>query len=358
MEMRLYRQRGVYIMCVSVGGRTIHRTTGQIRRDKAQKVAQEAADELMHPRWAHTERLWKITDKSKMTFRDAIERAYQERWKHNRSGQESRNKLLRCMGIIGNINLADINEDHLALIEHRLRKTGNKSATVHRYKACFRTLFRMAVKQWKAIPQMPYINIPKEKYHRIRCLTDDEEKYLLKTLREDMGRDPRSYGPHVADLSEVLIHTGMRVGEWLQVGFSTHIDTQYAHGRAAVQLYPEMTKSGKHRNVILTPRALQIVIRRSEKFKGRLFPYTNTAMSKTFRKARLRMGLADDKEFVLHALRHTCASRMVRKGTSLYTVKEILGHSSITVTEKYAHLNVDKQIEAFDIVYRDWEKNQ
>lgn len=40
----------------------------------------------------------------------------------------------------------------------------------------------------------------------------------------------------------------------------------------------------------------------------------------------------------MHALRHTCASRLVNKGIDLYVVKEWLGHSSIQVTEKYAHL--------------------
>ena len=38
-------------------------------------------------------------------------------------------------------------------------------------------------------------------------------------------------------------------------------------------------------------------------------------------------------------IRHTCASRLVDKGVDLYVVKEYLGHSSIQITEKYAHLS-------------------
>ena len=52
--------------------------------------------------------------------------------------------------------------------------------------------------------------------------------------------------------------------------------------------------------------------------------------------------MKEDKEFVLHALRHTCASRLVNKGIDLYVVKEWLGHSSIQITERYAHLAPQK----------------
>ena len=45
------------------------------------------------------------------------------------------------------------------------------------------------------------------------------------------------------------------------------------------------------------------------------------------------LGYQKDKEYIMHALRHTCASRLVNKGVDLYVVKEDLGHSSIRVTE-------------------------
>ena len=43
----------------------------------------------------------------------------------------------------------------------------------------------------------------------------------------------------------------------------------------------------------------------------------------------------------LHVLRHTCASRLVQGGVDLYTVSAWLGHSSVKVTERYAHLRPD-----------------
>lgn len=89
----------------------------------------------------------------------------------------------------------------------------------------------------------------------------------------------------------------------------------------------------------------------------RPFPFPNYYVSKIFRKAKKKMGLADDKDFVPHALRHTCASRMVRRGVDLYIVKEILGHSSITVTERYAHLNVDRLRKGIEALEDNFDEN-
>ena len=74
-----------------------------------------------------------------------------------------------------------------------------------------------------------------------------------------------------------------------------------------------------------------------------LTPYQS---DKAWAWVRKEMGLKDDKDFILHALRHTCASRLVNAGIDLYVVKEWLGHSSIQVTERYAHLAPQKLADA------------
>jgi site-specific recombinase XerD len=62
------------------------------------------------------------------------------------------------------------------------------------------------------------------------------------------------------------------------------------------------------------------------------------------------MGLIGDLEFVIHSLRHTCASRLVNAGVDLYVVCKWLGHSSIQITERYAHLNPDKLVHAVEVL--------
>ena len=85
---------------------------------------------------------------------------------------------------------------------------------------------------------------------------------------------------------------------------------------------------------------------------GRVKPFSISVheAERAWQWVRAEMGLMRDKEFVIHALRHTCASRLVNGGVDLYVVKEWLGHSSIQITERYAHLNPTKLVQAVEVL--------
>ena len=53
-----------------------------------------------------------------------------------------------------------------------------------------------------------------------------------------------------------------------------------------------------------------------------------------------------------HILRHTCASRLIQRGVSLYTVNKWLGHSSVKVTERYAKLSPQNMAQALAALER------
>ena len=83
---------------------------------------------------------------------------------------------------------------------------------------------------------------------------------------------------------------------------------------------------------------------------------TITQVSKTFPRIVEFLGfnkfVRDRRErVVFHTLRHTFASRLMEDGADLYSVKELMGHSSITMTERYSHLGNNKlksTIDKFD----------
>jgi len=74
--------------------------------------------------------------------------------------------------------------------------------------------------------------------------------------------------------------------------------------------------------------------------------FTGDYISKTFKDACKKAGI--DKSIHFHSLRHSFASHLVQRGVSLYTIKELLGHSSISTTEIYSHLNIDSLRDAVE----------
>ncbi|TSA27414.1 MAG: hypothetical protein D4R68_05620 [Ignavibacteriales bacterium] len=81
--------------------------------------------------------------------------------------------------------------------------------------------------------------------------------------------------------------------------------------------------------------------------------FTGDYFSQVFKRACKAAGM--DPRIHFHTLRHSFASNLAQKGVSLYTIKELLGHSSISTTEIYAHLNLEtlqKAIKTFDRPHR------
>lgn len=84
--------------------------------------------------------------------------------------------------------------------------------------------------------------------------------------------------------------------------------------------------------------------------KTKPFNLTIDQADKAWAWVRKEMKLEKDTQYVLHSLRHACATRLVNRGVDLYVVKEWLGHSSIQVTERYAHLAPSKLAHAASIL--------
>ena len=111
------------------------------------------------------------------------------------------------------------------------------------------------------------------------------------------------------------------------------------------------TKTGLPRTVPMTSRVRKMIRGRwARKSDQRLFPQTYSYFKGAWNRARSVMGLEDDAQFVIHILRHTCASRLVQNGVSLAVIKEWLGHKRIRSTMIYAHLCTKNLIEAKDVL--------
>jgi integrase len=195
-------------------------------------------------------------------------------------------------------------------------------ATVNRALALVRHLLRLAHEEWELLDEVPRIRLERESEGRLRWLTPEEASRLLDACRDSRNAD-------LADLVEFALFTGMRRGEVLGLTWE-RVD----RARGVVLL--DVTKSGRRREVPLNSRADAVLARRGSKSSGLVFGTRAWNHYRTaFETAVVRAKLAD---LHFHDLRHTFASWAVQRGATLQEVKDLLGHSSLAMVMRYAHL--------------------
>jgi integrase len=173
------------------------------------------------------------------------------------------------------------------------------------------------------LSRRPKIPHRKEGRGRIRYLLPEEERAMLG-LFEQWGM------VDMHDAVVVLVDTGLRAGELYRLE-PRDVD------RNQRLLHIWETKADLPRSVPLTERAFVVV--KNRLLRGpKLFPFTHHSFRHHWDRAKVVMGLGGDKQFVPHALRHTCASRLVQRGVPIQVVQQWLGHKTLTVTMRYAHL--------------------
>ncbi|MGF9562498.1 site-specific integrase [Neorhizobium sp. JUb45] len=201
-----------------------------------------------------------------------------------------------------------------------LRKRGNSNATINRKMAALSKLLRKAFKMGD-IHSLPEFRRQKEKAGRIRFLEYEEEDRLFAAIK---AKDELYYA-----LCVFLVDTGARLGE----GIGLHWNDIYEN-RATFWI----TKSGRSRTVPLTPRAVHVVGQQAGAKDGPFASVDQQRFRSVWNSAKADVGLGTDENVVPHVLRHTCASRLVRGGIDIRRVQMWLGHQTLQMTMRYAHL--------------------
>ncbi len=205
------------------------------------------------------------------------------------------------------------------------RQNGNRNSTINRK---FASLSKILRKHYRngGLHAMPDFKKLPERNARLRFLTHEEEAQLLRKLEAE----DRQY----ARLSCFLVESGARIGEALKLNWSD-IDAGY------VTFWE--TKSYRPRTIPLTQRAGRM-LKEVRKVGGghKSGPFHDVAYSK-FRRAwntsKERTEMRDDPQVVPHVLRHTCASRLAQSGVDIKRIQEFLGHRTLSMTLRYAHLS-------------------
>jgi len=237
--------------------------------------------------------------------------------------------------VLGGLTLKEVAPFHIEKIKRDMDKAGAAPYSINRALGVVRAVFNWAIRRelFDGANPVSKVVIPRCDNRRLRFLTHEEADALLQRLNVT--------SPNVHDQALLSLHCGLRAGEvfnltWADVniekGLLTLRDTKSGRTRPAfmTEAVKEMFRARKRG----APSELVFLDRNGKKIER---------ISATFKRAvkalKLNEGVTDPRhKIVFHSLRHTFASWHVENGTDLYTLKELMGHSDVSMTARYAHL--------------------
>jgi tyrosine recombinase XerC len=230
----------------------------------------------------------------------------------------------------------------------RLHEKKNKKSTVARKLAAIRSFLQFCMsKKWLEENAAKVVATPKQERHVPSFLSEDEMAKFLDLPRSDNPLDLRDRA-----LLEVLYASGLRVSELVGANLD---DLNFSDRLIRVR-----GKGKKERIVPFGRKAeesLALYIRARPKInKGQI---EGDAIFLNFRGERLTTRSVErivdkylqltaiQREISPHSLRHSFASHLLSHGADLRMIQELLGHESLSTTQKYTHLDLKHLLEVY-----------
>lgn len=289
-------------------------------------------------------RHFKTSEAKRHTLGELVDRYISDvlpkKTKNKRTKSIQKQQLEWWKAKIGSYLLSDItpaliaqNRDKLG--KEEIRKGVERSpSTVVRYMAALSHAYTMAMREWMWVEDSPMrkVSKPKEPRGRVRFLSDDERKRLLKACKDTPH-------PYLYTIVVLALATGMRQGEIMAIRWD---DVNIKDGFIILH----ETKNGERRRIPLAGHTKEIMKALFDKreiasplvfadFKKRVkgkAAHMDNAWKAVVKAAKL-------EDFRFHDLRHSAASYLAMNGASLAEIAEVLGHKTLQMVKRYAHLS-------------------
>lgn len=317
----------------------------QVRLKGYPAASQSFAQLTLAKRWANqteTEilegRYFKTTEAKKHTLADLINRYIETTLPTKPKSIETQKPQLEWWREeIGYKLLSDITPSLIAECRDNLLKQSIKGgktrspASVVRFMAALSHAFTIAINEWEWVESNPVKKVkkPKEPRGRVRYLSDDERERLLQACKESENK-------LIYPVVILALSTGMRLGEVTGIKWAD-IDMR----RGSIVLHE--TKNDDRRAAPLVGKAMEVI---KEHGKVRrlnstyVFPSRNGQKPAHIRNAwNKAIAKADIEDFHFHDLRHSTASYLAMNGASLADIAAVLGHKTLAMVKRYAHLS-------------------
>lgn len=292
-----------------IRGDRVVRSTKTTSRREAQAVEKSLRLELARkePRLGAGE--------AKLTLDQACGRYWEE---HGRKLKDARNVRRWLQYIVRHIEqttpISALSAKHVTAMVASLEKADVGRISINRTVTTLQGVHNRAAKKWEEpVRVIDWRGMKSKETARTRAETRERCQAILAALP-----------PHIKAIVLFILTTGLRKGEafslvWPRINFE--------NGSINVKV-----KGGHDREVMLTPEALLVL--HEQPREGR-YVFDKTNWRKHFEKA---LSIAGVENFRWHDLRHTFATWMGQSGAPLEIIRDQLGHSSISVTQKYRHV--------------------
>jgi integrase len=343
-----YRRKDSAIWWVSytdASGKRVRRPTGSTDRKEA---------ELLAAKWrleGHQERQW--GQRPPRTFSELMVQ-YLKATSQKRSAEKDRMRTKHLREIFGTFTINELTSAHVRrYIDHRLGKAISPS-TINRELALLSAAINYANREWDwDLPNPVKGRKLREPEGRVRWITRDEAAALIEAAQSE----PRAR--HLPAFIQLGLNTGCRSGELLGLEWN-RVDL---HANL-IHLEAQHTKTAKRRSVPLNLAACNAIIaqaqRRTERCPDTPWVFFHPSgtriqcVKKGFASACRNAGITN---FLIHDLRHTCAAWLVSAGVPLTEVRDLLGHSTVKMTERYAHLAPENVRAAVAVLDQHWSRS-
>lgn len=318
-----------------------------------------------------------------IVLRDLIDNHYKKSLLHKSTKDRAHDTCKRMKFVYKRFLGTPINQLTRAEIEEFMNlrvQEGKAATTINRDLACLKAAFKVAVHR-QLISEDRIADIPLKKIDRSpkpRYLTDAEKTRLLKNLqkrdeklrqreisanklRRSQGKPEKplrhagnAYVDHLEPMVLVSLHTGIRRGELFSLRWAD-VDLKQKN----LTVNGSSAKSNQTRTIPLNKIALTTLRQwRKQKAKNHRLKKTDyvfpndegkrltdikTSWSVVRKRAKLR-------NFRWHDLRHTFASNLVQRKATLQEVQQLLGHSTIAMTQRYAHIDSGQLVDTVSLL--------
>jgi integrase len=246
---------------------------------------------------------------------------------------------------LGQTPIKQITGENLERLKQQLQGKGLAPATVKHCLVIVRHMFNKAIiwEIFNGSNPIKKIKLPRLNNKRSKFLSHEEASLLLDELSH--------ISPTVHDQTLLSLHSGLRFGEIASLKWG---DIDFKHDIIHVRT----PKAGESRHAYMTAEAKAMLQGRTsedDKPTKLIFPdrdgnrqkSVSNSFDRTVKKLGFNDGIADNlQRVVFHTLRHTFASWLAMQETPIFTIKELMGHKTLTMTERYAHLIPDHKKQA------------